>query len=490
VMEQELKKIHNQLRVIRVIYKKWDALLDGNEYLSLSKPTPENLTKYQVFSNSYSVALLFTLFMIPNRFIRVTIRTIAIGFKKRNQVHSALNSGTVLYVSHFFGDKSLRMVDEYFGEVAHKKDKAAEFIYFDQTKFRLSSHTAIDPKSNSTYELLGISKLGMLHFIILLKNLFVSLSLLFHSLREKDRLLRAHILNVALSQVDFETIRNQFYSIELSNRILSNNYRELWLTFEGHAYERAIVSRLLKSGSGVNINFFQHAPIVPQHFGIHDTIQDFGADLCFYTSGRITLNFMIDKYSHLRLNFRLLGSKKSIGTIQATSSKTRINPDGLLFLAEGTEKSLLDMVSLAVQLRSLNPIINLVVRPHPNTPRDKFAQFRETLNQFGVEFSEDLLINDFSKAVACVYRSSATAIEAMNYEILPVYFDPQGSRALDCLAIGKLRYPMITNHLELNMILTSKEFNFDSNLFSSSATFQHYAREYFTPVKSNFEANL
>jgi hypothetical protein len=107
--------------------------LQSNDFLSLSKPTDENLIKYTVDSKANNLPIFFLYLQVLLKFTKLVIRILfqVIHFSTKRDI----NTVSSLFVSHYFGENKLKDEDNFFGSIPHTVlVNDYEFNYIDQTK--------------------------------------------------------------------------------------------------------------------------------------------------------------------------------------------------------------------------------------------------------------------------------------------------------------------------------------------------------------------
>jgi hypothetical protein len=390
-----------------------------------------------------------------------------------------------IFISHFFSNyqERSRGIDPFFGqlpELSRLSGLVPEMLYIDQESSSLGARV-VSSVSDTPYRVIGIQRLDFDYICVFLRNFILAIRLFKTGLRIPNRVLRSVQLRVAVSQVSRATIRNQILAKEIIRKIESSNVEEIWITVEGHAYERMIISSVSNESPDVRINLYQHAAITPEQMGIFGLLADFGTRVQFFSSGKITHDYFKKHFPGLVGNIHIAGSSKSVDDSSIGTLPESQDRKFLLLLPEGTAESTFCMVQLAIDFSRLEKSTKLVIRFHPNTPRIAIKTARNLLNQSDIEISTIALSEDFKRSFACVYRSSATVIEALSFDILPVHFASDNNFDLDCLALADLNYPKITSARLLFELLSGDQFHSSSKLFSPSEDFVKYSREYFTP---------
>lgn len=457
--------------------------LMANQFLNISKPTPENLAAYNFSIRKLDIFQQIFWFVFNS--IRSLLLLVKANFFFKNRKVNSTNFVRSLFISHFFTNYLNRTFDSdpFFGQlpnISRQSGVEPEILYINQDNLRFRGQL-IANRSGSKYRILGINSFDLGYIGLFTKNLILAVYLFIHGLKISNKVYRSIHLRVAVSQISVGTIRNLIISRELVREIKSSKVKEIWLTLEGHAYERSIVSTIFAENLDVQINLYQHAAITPTQLGIFELLNDFGDRLQIFTSGKITLEYFKRNFPNLIGNLHIAGSNKATGKIDHAHLPDWNSRKFLLFAPEGTAESALTMSKMAIRLARSQISIKPVIRFHPNTPFAAVEASRFLLKESNVEISSLNLSDDFKRAFACVYRSSATVIESLGFGVLPVCFAPEGGYDLDCLSISTLIYPKVDSAESLIELLGKIQFGSSCDYFSSREDFENYSRNYFMP---------
>jgi len=186
---------------------------------------------------------------------------------------------------------------------------------------------------------------------------------------------------------------------------------------------------------------FQHAPIVPDQFGLIRNLLKLNSNDVVLSSGEITNEYFSSL--GLKANVRLLGSPK---WRPLTPKDQNRRPITILGAAEGTLESLESFSQLFKDLSSLDLELKLILRVHPCLSTQESARILSRYNLEGkFMVSSQKLEQDLAESHFCVYRSSAVAIEGLRYGVIPLYFNPNGDQGLNPLYFAGLELPVFRN---------------------------------------------
>jgi hypothetical protein len=120
---------------------------------------------------------------------------------------------------------------------------------------------------------------------------------------------------------------------------------------------------------------------------------------------------------------------------------------------------------------------------HPATRKN--AKLRRHLRKrlpTNAIFSQKSLVQDLEESLCCVYRSSASAIEALAFGVNPVHFQSSNEFDLDPIFNAHLEHPRAHDYSHLERIIEGLA---DSCVpsFSSKRRMQKYFKDYYSPLK-------
>jgi len=476
-------------KILQDIKSRRSIELEANLFLSISKPTPENLAKYEGASPRFAIIHEIANLIFYSGQTFLALFKSSLNFRRRDCTSTEHRKS--IFLSHFFESTKNRPnnLDQFFGrlpEFSRESGLASKMLYIDQEGDSFRAKTISD-LSGCTYKIVGVHGLEFDYISLFFKNFTLALRMFIAGLKIQNKDYRSIHLRAAVNQVSKATFRNLILAKEITWEIKSGDVDEVWLTLEGHAYERAIISAIVADGLNVKINVYQHAAITPHQKGIFDLLHDFGNHVHVFTSGVITYRYFELYFPSLAGNMRIAGSGKAVQEGSEICFSDTGNRQSLLIVPEGTTESVLSMVGFAIECSMLRTSTKIVIRFHPNTPHDALETARKLLAKYNIEISAKELIEDFKLSFACVYRSSAAVIQSLAYGVLPVYFGSEDEFDLDCLATTNLKYPRVHSPISLMELLSASKFHSSSELFSPDHELMNFSRNYFMPWVNTYQ---
>ena len=245
----------------------------------------------------------------------------------------------------------------------------------------------------------------------------------------------------------------------LSDLIIAENCVELikrykpkvfFITYEGHTFEVTTIKKLKELFPKLVIMAYQHAPIVNSQNGFFRGLKLFTNNVFLLTSGDLTAQIAVMRNKEILNNIKNLGSDKHI-LWEEPDTKFKHNQDfKVLLVPEASDGAVLELIELTQGISS-GLSIQYSIRLHPRMKIGRVNQ--EIIERFGrirVSTNPDLQ-TDIRSAQACAYRSSAAAIQAMQYGLLPIFTSYYPNLLVDPLyLVGQLaRYSSLYEMIQI-----------------------------------------
>jgi len=423
----------------------------ANTYFRLVKPIEENLKRYSNLEKQATYSIMLGVLSAPFKIFFEIFKSLGIAaLKFRESAGFEVPEGFQnqrIFVSHYTHAQDPSRPDVFFDQLPTRNDL---LFYHNNTLLSRPkilgslSQVRFRPNVSVTTKSLGVGQTVLLQ----VSNLRVTLRLLAAGLQSRrfTGIERRILINASSAQVSRQTLANQVNLKRLDSLLAANNPVALLITLEGHAYEALYIDLIHTKYPEVQLMAFQHAPIVPEQFGLLKNLLKLNSDDIILSSGEITRDYFASL--NLRAVVRLLGSPKWRPI--ALEPKASI-PITILGAAEGTLESLEGFSRLFEGLNALDLGLKLILRVHPALSSKESSGILSELN-FGERFilSTRALEQDLKESHFCIYRSSAVAIEGLRYGVYPLYFNPTGDQGLNPLYFAKLEMPVFRNLWEFN----------------------------------------
>ena len=418
----------------------------ANSYFRLVKPIEENLNRYSNLVTTAKFTILLNLLYSPFRIFFEVLKSIAIATVKSRESASFDSSLDLqvnrIFVSHYTHAQNPLKPDVFFDQLPAQDD----LIFYHnntwlnrQRIIHILSRGAFRPNTIVTTKSLGVWQTVLLQW----KNLRIALVMLRAALtsRRFSQIERNILIRASSAQVSRQTVANQVNLKRLDSLLSANNPRSILITLEGHAYEALYIDLIHRKYPDIQLMAFQHAPIVPEQFGLMKNLLQLNSGDVVLTSGEITKDYF--QSLNLKANVRLLGSPKWRPMV---AEQKNYAPTTILGAAEGTLESLESFAKLFQGLNEMDLGLKLILRVHPALSSKESARVLSRLH-FGKQLilSDRQLDEDLKDSHFCIYRSSAVAIEGLAYGVYPLFFNPAGDQGLNPLYFAKLEVPAFRN---------------------------------------------
>ncbi len=435
----------------------------ANPFFRLSKPTPENLMKYKnykqralkyriivnlirfpgiVFVQSiWNICLSFITFrewfprrrFLDNKFNFLGISQVTSskqGFKEDpllGQIPQILNTRTTLGMFYLNGTTIPR-------EFAHKSLVS-----------QVNCDVVLNSKTLSPSETIGV----------LWTNLVTCIGFIAHEFKGKKWTLDQ--LYLISEGVLFQFRRPTYANLVLLRRMIDilncSDVQTIFFTIEGHSHEAMLISLIKTRYPETEIQVIQHAPLVPSQFGYFENLKLLRRNDSILCTGEITKKFTKEYVLTDDLpckNVRVIGSSKNYAPRESILHLIQGPRISILLLPEGTVNSAIEFLELLKQLAFEFPHISFVLRLHPATRENpKVESLMKSTFTDNATFSKTSLVGDLSETDFCIYRSSAAALEALSFGVIPIHYNSSSSFDLDPIFQDLLKHPKATSYESL-----------------------------------------
>lgn len=234
-----------------------------------------------------------------------------------------------------------------------------------------------------------------------------------------------------------------------------------FITYEGHTFEVTTIKKLKEKFPQLVIMAYQHAPIVNSQNGFFRALNLFTKNVYLLTSGELMTQIVLMRNIEISNNVKNLGSDKHL-LWEESINRHKSNQDfKVLLLPEASKGAVLELIELSQDI-SKGLSFEYTIRLHPRMKLVGLSQ--ELIHKFGrIEVSNNSDIQtDIKNAQACSYRSSAAAIQAMQYGLIPIFSSYYPNLLLDPLyLVGQL-----AKYKSLYELVQIQSTSIERNIFS------------------------
>jgi hypothetical protein len=449
-MQQNFKKL---CKICDKLLKenKENRTLNAISYLHILRGHPEILKEYNFFfkKNNLSIKKYFIDLHFVLKFFFFIISVLTNGklfyyLKEPKKIDC-------LIISHLINPDHLKKENDfYFGTLQSKL-----------LNYRLSSLVALRNFTGKNLNSLSKFKSNKKYYKVILSNYFkirIELKSIILFLYEFFRIrllknksaIKSNLLKSVGKPIHLKSI---FSNIRISEQInfLINFHKPkyVFITYEGHAWERVAIRKIKENYPEIIIIAYQFSIITKYHHSIFRPLSKIYNPNFIMTSGSVTADYF--KKSKMNHNSEIIiyGTDKYIH-----NTKKKLADNNFLILPEGfldETKILLDFSILAA---NSNPKFKFLFRFHPLVQKKDFIKnnyfFKLPKNLI---ISENSLENDFKECKYAIYRGTATIIEAVSYGLIPLFYKLPKEINFDPLFKFPSKLFKITNESQLKKLM-------------------------------------
>ena len=437
------------------ICKNCDAVLDNKNisndkyfisWLYVLSEHPQNLEKYKnlfVKKNNLKTLIVFILIILKN-FLKAF-------FLKKNQKYKYIYNAKIdtLFISHLPNKDYLFKHDFYFGEGPEFFKKSGEKVV---VLLHNQSEGVLREKYNNKElvpKILIPNTLSLSDEIEILK---VSLKLLFtfnnlYKSTEKKKITSRNIYKqCCLHSLSPDTINNIRFSLYLKNFMKFNKPKKLFVSFEGHAWERIAFNLARQINRKITCIGYQHAILFPNQHSIKRKLgggYDPDIILC---SGLITKRKLEKYWRNFKVPCYVWGSARNLNTTKRVSLKNKFESNTCLVAPDGTLSECKLIFKFAIQSALNHKELNFIFRLHPTLSFNNKLIFNIPKRDLpsNIVLSKNTLEHDLLVSRWIIYRASGVVIKAVLYGLRPLYFSVDNEINVDPL-YNLLKWRLIFN---------------------------------------------
>jgi hypothetical protein len=196
-------------------------------------------------------------------------------------------------------------------------------------------------------------------------------------------------------------------------------------TFEGHSWERILINKLRKISPDTIIAVYQFSGLIKNQNSIYRKVErQFKPDIIFAT-GEITKKIMQKNLNDIMIE--ILGSPKHYRLSKNQHKLETINEDNFLFVPEGTEYEIYEMLDFCIIAAEEHPKKKFIFRFHPLINVKSYlttSSFGEKLKKLkniiisNQDLNSDILISQY-----VIFRGSSVVFNALLNNKTPLYLN-------------------------------------------------------------------
>jgi hypothetical protein len=226
-------------------------------------------------------------------------------------------------------------------------------------------------------------------------------------------------------------------SEQVDRLVTAINPKMIVVTYEGHAWERAIFSAARRASSGLRCFGYQHAAIFRlQHGALRKLGHPWDPDLIL-TAGSVSKGQIENSMKAQGIPVRILGSSRARPNLRESeiTDPDAGACDACLVLPEGIISECLLLFEFSLKCAGLMPAMRFIWRLHPLVSRESLIEANPRLCVLpaNVEFSQLPLEDDLKRTRHALYRGSTAIVRAACAGLQPVYLMQAGEMTIDPL---------------------------------------------------------
>ncbi len=408
------------------------------------------IKRYEILNKKFFFYFFLKNFIIQIFFffIYFSLKIVESFFIYKNK--DTIKKADVLFISHFVENNKNLKIDFYYSNLPSLLDKnniKSSIIYFKSIK-----RSNINEDYFKKYNFFNY-KTNFFNLIIIFVNIFKEFFKIFiNYLNEKNKKFKKILLFSLINLFKISTLKNNIVSYEFENYIKKINPKIIFITHEGHPYER-LFFYIAKKYKIKSIGFTTGIFLPLQYGNNRDLKNEFNPDFISYQSNLIKL----------MSNKKIKTKKLIIGNNKIFENDTFLEKNyqelNILVLPEGLFEEekffFLKIINFALE----NKKIKYFVRLHP------ISNFKSILKKIGIKelpdniiLSKHVFFDDIKRCNFALYRGSTAIIYAVKYGLIPLYLPKKNEISINPLFQLKDNINYINNYENIKNIYTNKKF--------------------------------
>lgn len=380
--------------------------------------------------------------------------------------HLNLNKYDVIIISHADRKEYLRGdKDFYFGTLGVDLSElglSVTYLYTNKSNIHFDDHLRLEQStesSNSRWILRNKLDDGA-ELWIFKEALYASLKCFILSLNRRLRSFSGGFLFLAAR--GYEIIPVLRIYLQVKHFCVTSKARFILFTYEGHAWESAVVQAAKSASPDIVCIGYQHSSIFPMQYALRfKGPQSFRPDYIF-CSGLLPLKYLRRCLklgdSSMLINAGSINLGSALGNRVPHGRSERLRTNDLLVLLGGVRDDYELVVTFVCNFSLKFPMVNIRFRAHPRSEERSKAFFSVTRHSDNVSFSEigvsledDLLCSRY----ACYRESTAIAL-AILCGCQPIFLAIGASFSVDTLyLLRRIHRYRVSSREELSSVLKS-----------------------------------
>lgn len=459
---------------------------NANAFLHVIREHPIFLQGYNALFHKSNTG--FSLFLIKLLFRHITFGSIK--FLHAIYRNYFLRDGRIkeetvfenLFISHFLNHSFVdHKSDFYFFDlpqkISEKEDASLQlYINFTGLSTRIikgkwkdrSINSSLLPKYLSLFQEIKIRAL-MLREAVLLSRLKAS--------SKFEKRVKYQAMIACFSSSSHSNYRLAFL---VQQYVKENGIKRIFTTYEGHPWERLIFAMAREVNPAVECIGYQHALVFRKQHAIRRKL-----------AANFEPNYILCSGDHGRQQFEMInylppdqllcfGTTRTIEEKRNQLAVEAKERNVFLMLSEGDLIECLPLAKFVIQLAKVNPNAQFIMRFHPITRVENVLKAIPELvsPSKNIELSNLSFEEDLERSHFAIYRGSTTIIKAIQYGLVPLYYEREDELSIDPLyGIQNEKINLISlNDLEIVLKVSHQE------LIKRQHKLIAYVARFFSPI--------
>jgi len=398
------------------------------------------IREHPVFLNQYNnIILKKNKFVCLLKIVYIFFKYIFLFFKnikfsKKIISFNHLNKTNIIFISHLLEKKKVKGTDFYFGDISSNIKNKGISSYT-----ALINHSSQKKDINSKNTILLNNNLGILKESVFFIRLFKQFIEIIKIKRGQDKFKNKNLIFraavEALSPSSFASLR---ISDQVKDIVTKTDPSLLIFTFEGHAWERVVMSIVRKINKNIKCVGYQHAALFKKQYAINRILSNKYNPDHILTCGEAT-RIRLSNNSFLKnITVSTLGSIRAVKleNFPKFHTKKGLNYNKTcLVLPEGYESESQLLFNFAINSAIKNKNIYFILRLHPILDFKKLKKNNNKLKYLpnNVIFSNESLIYDINRSSHALYRGSTSIVQSILGGLIPIYFQLKNEMTINPL---------------------------------------------------------
>ncbi len=304
--------------------------------------------------------------------------------------------------------------------------------------------------------------------------LFIFINIKYHYLIEKNKTKKKFLKEASKFIYVGSSITNLRFYHQILKIIKLYDPKEIFITFEGNAWEKIIIYKLRKKFQNIMIYGYQFASLNKNHGILNIKLNKFFYPHKILTIGKINYNLLKQSKINKNIPIKIVGTAKYQNPI-----KIKKFVKTCLILPGENKLEVYKFFDLTKKLAYENKDFKFIFRLHPQR-NIKYYFENKILIPKNMEISKKKFEEDLKNCFFAIYGGSTAIVNCLSKGLWPIYYD-YNKINVDVIFKLKLKKRSIKNAKDFK-ILVSNKFYFHSNFYKV----QKFYKDYYNPLKLTF----